>query len=472
MRRGVFLGAIGMFGGAGLALAQPMPGMDMGQAPSAQRVEKPLPVADGGRSAQPVHLHAAPAAPAPAVRVDTGMAGMAMDDMRGEAGAYAMTRDASGTAWQPDSSPMEGVHGKFGDWSTMLHGYGTAVYDDQGGPRGDTKVFAESMIMGMAQRGLYGGTLTLRAMGSLDPFMGKSGYPLLLATGETADGRTPLVDRQHPHDLFMELAAIYSHPISEQLSAFVYAGLPGEPALGPVTYMHRFSGLANPEAPIDHHWLDSTHITFGVVTAGVVYDNVKIETSSFKGREPDQYRYDIEPPRLDSWSVRASYNPSPDWSLQVSHGYLHSPEQLEPMVNQARTTASVTYNRGISWRALTGNWQSTLAWGRDENRPGRRTDAFLLESAASVGQHSVFGRVENVSKDELFADDPASPLDGQVFNVTKISVGYFYTVPLPGHLAADLGGLVSRYALPKALDDYYGSDPTSFMLFSRIKIGG
>ena len=394
------------------------------------------------------------------------MPGMAMGGMTGSLGAYPMTRDASGTAWQPDSSPMEGVHGDIAGWSTMLHGWIAGVYDDQGGTRGATKTFEESMLMGMAQRPVGGGTLTLRSMVSLDPMMGKSGYPLLLATGETADGRTPLVDRQHPHDFFMELAGEYSHPLTGKTTAFLYAGLPGEPALGPVTFMHRFSGMANPEAPIDHHWLDSTHITFGVVTAGLVVDTVKVEASAFRGREPDQHRWDIEAPRLDSWSVRASWNPTANLSLQVSRGHLHSPEQLTPMEDQDRTTASATYNEPLA----RGNWQTTFAWGRDENRPGTTSDAFLLESAASWRRHTLFARAENVGKDELFDNQPASPLAGRLFNVSKFSVGYFYTIPTSRLLAVDLGGLVSKYALPSTLDAAYGSDPTSFMLFARLKL--
>jgi hypothetical protein len=164
----------------------------------------------------------------------------------GALGDYSMMRDASGTSWQPESTPMEGIHGLLGDWSTMVHGYISAIYDHQGGPRGDDKSFSSSMLMGMAQRPLGTGHLMLRGMISLDPLMGKSGYPLLLQTGETADGVTPLVDRQHPHDFFMELAGIYSAPIADTTSAFLYLGYPGEPALGPPAFMHRFSAMDDP----------------------------------------------------------------------------------------------------------------------------------------------------------------------------------------------------------------------------------
>ena len=418
---------------------------------------------------------AQPAAGGPAAGVDhasmPGMAGMSMSGMQGQLGSGPMTRDASGTAWQPDSARMDGVMLDVGGgWSAMLHGYATLVHDDQGGRRGADKTFVESMLMGMAQRPLAGGVLTLRAMGSLDPLMGDTGYPLLLQTGETADGRTPLTDRQHPHDLAMELAGVYSHPLAGALNGFVYVGWPGEPALGPATYMHRFSGVANPEAPIGHHWLDSTHITFGVVTAGVVYGGVKLEGSSFTGREPNAHRYDWDHPRFDSWSARATWNPSPDWSLQVSRGHLTSPEQLEPDVDQDRTTASATYDRPLAWRGRQGRWQTTAAWGRNGRKPDDTTDAFLLDSAISLGRHTLFGRLERVDKDELFADDPASPLNGRAFTVAKASFGYVLTTPLPGRLDLDVGGLVSRYALPRALQPSYGGEPTSFMLFTRVML--
>ena len=215
--------------------------------------------------------------------------------MRGALGNYPMTREASGTAWQPDTSKHSGPMIHAGDWMLMAHGNLDLIGSWQGGPRGDDKVFVAGMLMGMAKREFANGNaLQFRAMISPDPLMGKSGYPLLLASGETADGVEHLVDRQHPHDFFMELSASYSVKLAEKASAFVYAGLPGEPAFGPPAFMHRQSISTSPEAPITHHWLDSTHITFGVVTAGLVYDRAKLEVSRFNGREPDQHRWNIE----------------------------------------------------------------------------------------------------------------------------------------------------------------------------------
>src|SRR5882724_3474175 len=398
----------------------------------------------------------------PADTMDHSRTGHAMQGMYGP---YPMTREASGTSWQPESSPHEGIMAMHGEWMTMIHGFINLIYDHQGGPRGDTKTFSSSMLMMMGQRPLGEGTLGLRGMVSADPLMGKDGYPLLLQTGETADGQTPLIDRQHPHDLFMELAASYSVPITTSSSAFIYAGLPGEPALGPPAFMHRFSGADNPEAPISHHWLDSTHITYGVVTLGYIAGEFKLEGSAFRGREPDQNRYDIETGRLDSASVRLSYNPGRDWSLQVSRGHVESPEALEPDVNVNRTTASVMYNRSFG----ANTWQTMLAWGRNAASTGDTTDSYLLESAVAFSKtHTVFGRFERADKNELFPQ--GSLLAEETFGASKLSLGYIYDFLADGHFKFGIGGLVSKYSLPGELETFYGSDPTSYMLFARVRI--
>jgi hypothetical protein len=262
----------------------------------------------------------------------------------------------------------------------------------------------------------------------------------------------------------MELAGIYTAPITDQSSVFVYAGYPGEPALGPVTFMHRFSGMNDPAAPIGHHWMDSTHVDFGVLTAGFVHDRWKIEGSWFNGREPDQYRWDFDPLRLNSASGRITWNPTDDLSFQASYGFIKSPEQLEPGVNQHRVTASATYNRKLDH----GDWQTTLVWGRNVDHPGTTSDAWLIESAIGWYQHTVFLRAENVAKDDLFL--PGEPLFGRLFSVSKFSLGYIYDVPVAEDLSLGFGGLASVYELPSDLKRSYGDSPASYMLFVRAMI--
>jgi hypothetical protein len=386
--------------------------------------------------------------------------------MTGFLGHYPMTREGSGTSWVPETSPHEGIHRQIGDWTMMWHALFNLTYDHQRGARGADKTFVSGMWMGMAQRQVGDGTFGVRAMLSPDAFMGKNGYPLLLQSGETANGVTHLVDRQHPHDLFMELAAIYSRSITTTSSVFLYAGLPGEPALGPPAFMHRTSGMDIPEAPITHHWLDSTHITFGVLTAGVVVDQWKLEASAFRGREPDEYRYDIEAPKLDSVAARLSWNPLREFSLQVSWGRLHSPEQLEPNINEYRVTASAIYTQPFGKDNL---WSTTVAWGRKMLRPGNSFNGFLAESAVILdNKYTLFARAESVAETELHQDIAA--LEGRVFTVGKVSVGGIYDFYRTDHIKAGIGALVSRYVLPGELAPLYGSDPTSTMVFARLKV--
>ena len=384
-------------------------------------------------------------------------------------GPYAMTRDGSGTSWQPEAAPMDGMmwHGE--QWMVMAHGFANVIHDDQGGPRGDRKLFANSMAMLMANRRLGIGTLGLRAMLSLDPTMGKEGYPLLLQTGETADGHEHLVDRQHPHDAFMELSGSYSISLGERASVFAYAGLPGEPALGPPTFMHRFSGVRIPEAPITHHWLDSTHITMGVVTLGATAGDFKAEASWFNGREPDQYRWNIETRGFDSWSTRVSYNPSASLALQASYGELDSPEMLEPETRVKRTTASAMLHTSAAGRP----WATTLAWGRnDKSEPGgesRKLDGWLLESTVGVTDTvTAFARLERVANDELF--DHHHPLAGRVFRVGKLSIGGLYDFASTGPLKWSIGALASAFHLPAELKPEYGAHPRAYMIFLQARL--
>lgn len=385
--------------------------------------------------------------------------------MHGFYGLYPMQRETSGTSWQPDSAPLEGVHVMEDGWVFMLHGYCDAIYDTQAGPRGDERWFATDMLAFMAQHPLFGGTWGLRAMSSLEPAMGRDGYPLLFQTGETADGVTHLVDRQHPHDLMMELATTFSIPLPAESSAFIYVGCPGEPALGPTTFMHRYSGEVNPEAPITHHWLDSTHISYGVITFGFIRDGIKIENSFFRGREPDQFRWNIETPRLDSYAVRLTANPTGDLSCQVSYGHLKSPEQLDPDASVNRLTASCTYNKAFSG----GLWQTTVAYGENWSDPGKALPALLAESAVTFCEaYTVFGRGELVRKNELFVEP--SPLAGQSFTIGKIAAGCLYEFFRTKEVRLGIGYTASVAFYTDELDDAYGDVPWSQMVFFRAAI--
>ena len=385
--------------------------------------------------------------------------------MQGVLGGYGSAREASGTAWQPDASTHEGLHIMAGPWMVMLHATLNGVYDSQSGPRGEQKAFVSGMVMAVAKRRIgEADTLQLRAMLSPDPQMGKDGYPLLLATGETADGRTPLRDRQHPHDLIMELSAAYAHPLTDRDSVFIYAGLPGEPAFGPPAFMHRASILDSPEAPISHHWLDSTHISFGVATVGWVHGDWKLEVSRFNAREPDQHRYDIETGALDSTAARVSWNPTPNWSLQTSWAQERAPEQLEPEVNPRKLSASALYTVPFG---ADGQWSTTAAWGR-RSSGGQDLDAFALESALRPNARwTIFARAEHIRTDELTF---VGGRHGPVYGVGKVSLGAVRNWPISDHISLGFGALYARDFVAAGLNTAYGREPRGGMVFTRLRL--
>ncbi|RYD53699.1 MAG: hypothetical protein EOP60_09940 [Sphingomonadales bacterium] len=369
----------------------------------------------------------------------------------------------SGTARLPGAEgSMHGLHLAAGDWMVMAHGVLNLVATNQGGPRGDDMTFVQSMAMLSASRGFGEVGLEFRAMGSLEPAMGQRGYPNLFATGETAQGR-PLVDRQHPHDLFMELSARIDVPLGSGVGAFLYGGPVAEPALGPSAFMHRRSARYLALSPISHHWFDSTHITYGVMTAGVRTSAFQLEASAFKGREPDEERWNLDAPKLDSWSVRATFTPSPNWAVQLSHGRLKEPEAQHAGEDERRTTASVHYARG--------GFSAMVAFAAKQRVPGDTLTAWVSEANWDLSKHhSLFGRIENVANDELFPDH-AHPLHDRKFRVTRFEGGYAYRVPLGDAVQLALGGSVAAYAKPRALDGFYGRAPVSGTLFARLSLG-
>jgi hypothetical protein len=372
--------------------------------------------------------------------------------------------EGSGTSRLPQNDgAMHGLHAMAGEWMVMTHGYITGQYTSVSGPRGDSKLYSTSMLMFTGERKTEWGRIQLRSMLSLEPYMDAAGYPNLFAVGETAHGMA-LVDRQHPHDLFMEVAARVDVNIGARSSLFLYGGPVAEPALGPSAFMHRPSAANNPEPPITHHWFDSTHITYGVVTAGLSNQRWQIEASAFRGAEPDEHRWDIETPRLDSWSVRATLTPSPRWALQASYGELHQPEALHPGEDEHRFTASAQYANGHGFSAM-------LAFSAKQRVPGQTLIAWFGEANWDIDHaNSLFGRIESVSNDELFPDE-SDPLHDVPFRVTKFQLGYARHFELSQALTLTLGASGSAYAKPTALDAVYSGNPLGYTLFAKLSLG-
>jgi hypothetical protein len=381
--------------------------------------------------------------------------------------ADPMSREGSGTSWLPDSSPMYGRMFMFGEDMLMLHGAIFPRYTNVSTRRGDDRIDAPNWIMAMYSHPIGDNTqLGARLMMSLDPLTeGGRGYPLLFQSGESWQGE-PLHDRQHPHDLFDEVSLSLSHKLNPDLSSYIYFGYPGEPALGPPTFMHRPSAMDDPDAPLGHHWQDSTHVTFGVATVGLQWRNFKIEGSIFTGREPDEDRYDFDRPRFDSYSGRISWNPTQNLALQVSYGYIHSPEALEPELNRHRTTASVIYNLPLGHDV---NWSNTFVWGQNHDTGEGKTQSFLIESNYQRGRDTLYVRWERVEKSghELVLK-PAD--ESGIFPISGYTLGYVRDLSHGSGFDVGLGAQFTINDRPDSLDRYYGDDlGYAFQFFLRIR---
>ena len=362
-------------------------------------------------------------------------------------------REASGTSWLPEVTPMYGLHRQTGQWQLMWHGNAFAQFLYDAGDRGVEQGGSINWVMGMARRNLGAGRLGLRGMLSLEPWsIPGCGYPDLLATGETCDGEA-IHDRQHPHDLFMEAAAEYERPLRGSLRWQIYAGLAGEPALGPVAFPHRISAMPNPLAPTSHHWLDATHITFGVVTAGVFSSRWKAEASLFNGREPDERRWDLDLGPLDSVSGRFWFAPAPSIVLQVSAGRLADAEPGHdggPRADINRVTASATWHRQLD---ASGLWATTVAWGRNVEAT-EPSQALLFETSLALDQRDTwFGRFEIGGKAAHDLDVHGSD---EVFTVAKAQLGYTRFFGARRGVQPGVGGSVSAGVVPAPLEPVYG----------------
>jgi hypothetical protein len=394
-----------------------------------------------------------------------GMHDMPGMDMSASASDWKPSPHAgSGTSWQPASVPGYFWMTARGNWDLMAHGVLFLTYNQQGGPRGVGKAESVNVLMLMEQHKLGKGTLLLRQMFSAESLTSPHpGFPQLFQTGETYHGQ-PLVDHQHPHNVFAELSAYYSRPITEKISWLLYGGPSAEPALGPVTYIHRASAAELPAAPLSHHLQDSTHTSFGVVTTGVMIDRFKFEGSVFNGGEPNEERWSIQLGALDSWSARAWVAPSRNWTAQYSYGRLLHPEAAEPG-NEKRQSASVEYSRPFA----EGNWATSLIWGRKhKDETGTNLNSYLLESTVNFKRSNyAYTRLELVDKDELFPQAPVHP----AYRIGAYTFGGVRDLVESHSWQLGLGADITFNTKPAVLDSAYGMNPVSFRIFLRLRPG-
>jgi hypothetical protein len=391
----------------------------------------------------------------------------------GNAAGEMLMEQASGTSMNPRSWRMPMLMKSAGGWKVMFMGQAFIADTQQSGPRGGDKLYSTNWGMFAAEHAVGGGAFMFQSMFSLEPAtVTQRRYPELFQTGETAFGR-PLTDAQHPHDLFMGLGVHYAHPVGERGIVQVYFAPIGDPALGPVAFPHRASAAELPQAPLGHHWQDSTHIASDVITIGLTRGWLRFEASGFHGAEPNENRWNIDQGKLDSWSARLSVFPAKNWMAQVSAGRLTRPERQDPG-DVVRATASLHYTRPL---AGGDDWSSSFVWGRNHSTLNRRdTNSYLLESVAPIRRRNfVTGRFELVDKDELFNDNPdfaarLARTAASVFRIGAYTVGYTRDVGSIHNLEAGLGANITAYTLPRAIQPFYGEHPVGATVYLRFRL--
>jgi hypothetical protein len=413
----------------------------------------------------------APASESMPMQMDSGMKAL-MDNMQPKTFVQQIEHHASsGTSAEPDSTPTPMLMTMKGPWMLMFHANAFVTDTQQTSPRGGDKFFSTNWVMPMAERELGPGQLTLRAMFSLEPATITSRqYPLLFQQGETAFGK-PIADGQHPHDFLMEIAALYDLKLGEKTLLSFYAAPVGDPAIGPTAYPHRASASEDPVGSLGHHQEDSTHIADDVLTVGLTHGIARVEASGFHGREPDEFRWNLDQGKIDSWSTRLTVQPGKNWSGQYSYARIASPEELFPGEDQARTTASVMYNRPFK----DGNWASTAVWGRTRSlADNSKENSYLLESLVRFKTSNyAWTRLENAgrSNELLNGANPLPPgfAEQPVGHVQAYTFGYDHDVDLIPHVRSALGAQVTAYGVAGALKPVYGSKPVAFQVFVRLR---
>lgn len=382
-----------------------------------------------------------------------------------------LSHDTSGTSAEPNSTPVPMLMKKAHKWTLMFHANVFILDEQQSGPRGADKFFSTNWLMGMTQHNCGPGVFTIRNMLTLEPAtITDRRYPLLFQQGETAYG-VPIADGQHPHDFVMELAVLYDLKLGDNGLLSFYVAPVGDPAIGPTAYPHRASAAEDPVASLGHHQEDSTHVAADVITAGLTYHIIRIEASGFHGREPDEFRWDIDQGKIDSWSTRLTFQPGKNWSGQYSYGRITSPEALFPAENQERMTASAMYNCPLQ----EGNWSSTFVWGRTRSlQDDAIFNSYLFESTLRfLTRNYAWTRIESAERsNELIIGENSLPpgfVEKPIGHVQAYTFGYDRDFDLIPDLASAIGAQFTTYSAPGILQPIYGPHPVGVAMFVRFR---
>lgn len=356
----------------------------------------------------------------------------------------------------------------------MLHGNAFLVQTLAEGPRGRSEFAVPNMIMGDV-----GSTVGERHYLNVNLMMTfekwtfpKRGYPELLQIGEHDGEDQPYIDAQHPHSSpIMGLTLSDTIRIGEGKDHLrIFFAPRGQPTDGPIAFMHRPTGMVNPDAPLGHHvGQDVAHITSTVFGASLALGRTRVEASTFNGAEPESTKVDLPLGKLNSYSARLIYKFSQDWSAMVSAAQLKDPEPHDPDITKVERYSASLYGQ----HQMSSGWMfhNTTIFGLVnfyDRISALRSVLHEFWLHQKDVPHNFWGRVEFVERApaQLGILGNANSLGPKW--VTALTAGYTHDLRHFNFGTVGLGTSITKNFIPSEFENSYGGDPISGRIFIQL----
>lgn len=367
------------------------------------------------------------------------------------------TLNVAGTAQSPGGSIFN--HSRSGNW-TIFHGYDAHVtYVSETGPEEQrNEIFSTNWFAAGAKINFGNAFLLGRARLSAEPYtLPDNGYPQILQYVSAENGGELLVDSMRAHDFIGE-AAIQGGWQTDSMLLGVYAGLVGDPALGPPPSFLRSSGVDLAEAPFSYDIAETHYDSTNVVTGTFAMRTFSLEASVFHDAVSTGDHTEIpDGGDLDSQSFRVTFMPTPALSMQISKGQLG-----EDLAQRDLTSASLSY--GGPMVAVTALWTRREFSEID----AEAETAYGFELALRGTRHTAMGRAEWVDRPLGF---PVQPFSVGTERTTHFAVGYIYDFLAGNRHRAGAGINIDYHTQSHDLEDIYGHKPQSIYAFVRFRSG-
>lgn len=375
--------------------------------------------------------------------------------------------------WMCMPKPMTGM--PMSMW--MVHGnaFGTGINAE--GPRGGRAFASANMLMAdYGQSVADHHYLNVELMATAEKWtMPAAGYPELAQAGDYHADNEPFVDRQHPHSSPI-MGLTFSDTIDlesggDYLKLFIAPR--GASTDGPVAFMHRPTGMANPVAPLGHHvGQDVGHVSSGVYGIEYGFSAVRLEFSTFNGEEPSPTKVDLPTATPNSYAGRLTIGFNPSWFMMASTAYVEHPDPNTPDLDHYSRYSLSSYNTinlGNRWTVY-----NSLIYGLNRNPGGVLTEPTSLNSFAEEflfdsDTAKIWGRSEVLQRTpgdlEIAGDlDPSTARW-----VSAWTIGYTRTLVRWTNAELNIGASITKTFLPVEFQPPYGGNPLSENVFLQLQ---